>query len=389
MRRFDSVERLGQRTDLVDLDEDGVGNAHLDAVTQARGVGNEEVVTDELYLGADLVGQILPAFPIVFGHAVFDGDDRVLAREFREVISHGFRLERAAFAFHLVFAVLEELGRGAVESKSDVVARLVTGLFNRLHDEVQRFRRALQAWGETAFVADIGVVTLRCQFLLQNMEDFSADAHRVTDAFRADWHDHEFLEVDRVVGMRAAIDDVHHRNGQQVGVWATDITVEWQAGCFGSGLGNGERYAEDGVCAEARLVRRTIERNQRLVDVDLAFGIEAAKRIKDLSVDGLDGLFNTLAAIALSAIAQLDCLVSAGGCARWNGSATEGAVFEVHVDLDRGIATAIEDFACDDVGNGCHGLSLGTGTDEFQSLVLERIGKTVKPFSSRTADKRF
>ena len=31
----------------------------------------------------------------------------------------------------------------------------------------------------------------------------------------ADRHDHEFLEVDRIVGMGAAVEDVHHRHRQQ------------------------------------------------------------------------------------------------------------------------------------------------------------------------------
>jgi hypothetical protein len=32
---------------------------------------------------------------------------------------------------------------------------------------------------------------------------------------RADRHDHEFLDVDRIVGMGAAVDDVHHRHRQR------------------------------------------------------------------------------------------------------------------------------------------------------------------------------
>ena len=39
-------------------------------------VGDEQIVADELDLVAELVGQLLPAVPIVFGAAVFDGDDR-------------------------------------------------------------------------------------------------------------------------------------------------------------------------------------------------------------------------------------------------------------------------------------------------------------------------
>ena len=38
-----------------------------------------------------------------------------------------------------------------------------------------------------------------------------------------DRQNHELLDVDRIVGMRAAIDDVHHRQRQHMGVRAADI----------------------------------------------------------------------------------------------------------------------------------------------------------------------
>ena len=49
-RHRDRGERLGQRADLVDLDEDRVGHAGVDAAPQALGVGDEEVVADELHV---------------------------------------------------------------------------------------------------------------------------------------------------------------------------------------------------------------------------------------------------------------------------------------------------------------------------------------------------
>ncbi len=76
--------------------------------------------------------------------------------------------------------------------------------------------------------------------------------------------------------MGAAIDDVHHRHRQKMGVRAADIAIERQAGGFGGSLGDGQRNAEDGVGAEARLVRRAVELDHRLVDLDLVFGIQAA-----------------------------------------------------------------------------------------------------------------
>ena len=42
-------ERLRERADLVDLDQQGVAGAELDALLQARRVGDEEVVADQLH----------------------------------------------------------------------------------------------------------------------------------------------------------------------------------------------------------------------------------------------------------------------------------------------------------------------------------------------------
>jgi hypothetical protein len=81
-------------------------------------------------------------------------------------------------------------------------------MMNRAH------RRARQVRRKAALVADIGVVAAAVQLLLEGVEDLGTHAHGVAHAFGADRHDHEFLDVDRVVGMRAAIDDVHHRHRQ-------------------------------------------------------------------------------------------------------------------------------------------------------------------------------
>ena len=54
VRHGDGVQRLGQRADLVELDEDGVGGALADALGQALRVRDEEVVAHELHVAAEL-----------------------------------------------------------------------------------------------------------------------------------------------------------------------------------------------------------------------------------------------------------------------------------------------------------------------------------------------
>ena len=53
LRHQHRVERLGDGADLIQLDQDRVGDALVDALLQDRGVGDEQVVADELHLVAD------------------------------------------------------------------------------------------------------------------------------------------------------------------------------------------------------------------------------------------------------------------------------------------------------------------------------------------------
>ena len=86
---------------------------------------------------------------------------------------------------------------------------------------------------EAAFVADRGVVAALLEHAFQGVEYLDAPAQRIGERFRSHRHDHEFLKVHIVVGVSAAVEDVHHRRGQNVGAGAAEITVERQAECRG------------------------------------------------------------------------------------------------------------------------------------------------------------
>ena len=125
------------------------------------------------------------------------------------------------------------------------------------------------------------------------------------------------------------------------------------------GLGDRERDPENGIGAEPALVRRAVERDQRLVDLGLRLGVHAADGVEDLAVDGVDRLAHALAEVALVAVAQFDRLVRPGGGARRHRGAPLAPVLQHDVDLDGRIAAAVEDFAADDVDDGSHGVPGG------------------------------
>ena len=116
---------------------------------------------------------------------------------------------------------------------------------------------------------------LLLQHRLERVVDLGALAQRLAEGRRADRRDHELLDVHVGVGVRAAVEDVHHRHRQQVGVRPADVAVERQAGGVGGGAGDGERDAEDRVGAELGLVGRAVELDHRLVDEPLVVGVEA------------------------------------------------------------------------------------------------------------------
>ena len=122
-------------------------------------------------------------------------------------------------------------------------------------------------------------------FLRKSVEDFGAGANRLGHRGGTDRHHHEFLNVDRVVGMNPAVDDVHHRHRQGAREDAADIAVERLREVGGGRLGAGEADAEDRVGAEPGLVRRAVELDQHAVERQLVLGVEAGERIEDLAVD--------------------------------------------------------------------------------------------------------
>ena len=93
------------------------------------------------------------------------------------------------------------------------------------------------------------------------MEGLGPVAQRLGEVRRADRHDHELLEVDRIVGVLAAVEDVHHRHRQAGRADAAEIGVKRQSRRLGRGARDRHRDAEDGVGAELRLGLGAVERD--------------------------------------------------------------------------------------------------------------------------------
>ena len=187
------------------------------------------------------------------------------------------------------------------------------------------------------------------------VEDLAAHTDGGSKAIGIYRLDHEFLEGDRRIGVRTAVDDVHHRNGQYLGVYIPYIAVQRQTEFVGSGFGYRQRYTEDGVGTQFAFVFGAVQSDHRFVDAYLVEHVAADEFRSDLFVYVGNGFQDTFAHVfALVAVAKFDSLVFTGGCSRGNDGAAHGAVFGVHFHFDGRVAPRVEDLSGMDFCDQAH-----------------------------------
>ena len=87
VRHIHCFEGLRKGADLIDFDQHRIGAALGNAAGQTLGVGDKKIIPDQLHFIAELAGEHGPAFPVIFAHAIFDRQDRVIAAKVGQ-ISH-------------------------------------------------------------------------------------------------------------------------------------------------------------------------------------------------------------------------------------------------------------------------------------------------------------
>jgi len=157
------------------------------------------------------------------------------------------------------------------------------------------------------------------------------------------------LEGELVTRVRSTVDDV------ESGAWEDErrfnsceigeVLVQRNTFLSSTGLGDGNRNAEDGICTEFAFVGCSVEFDEEVVDFFLRSDIQA--RSDQLRSDDIVNIVDSLAYAfsdigVLVTIAKFDSFVDAGGGSRRNGSA-EAPFSGVDVNFDGGIASRVED----------------------------------------------
>src|SRR5207237_5660509 len=96
----------------------------------------------------------LPAVPVVLGHAVLDGDDRIAVDQVHPEGGELLGAEDTVLARQVVPAVAVDLARRRVEGEGDLVARRVPGLLDGLDEDADGLLVRRQAGSEPALAAD-------------------------------------------------------------------------------------------------------------------------------------------------------------------------------------------------------------------------------------------
>ncbi len=184
------------------------------------------------------------------------------------------------------------------------------------------------------------------------MEHLCAHADTLFEAASAYRTNHEFLEADRSVRVSATVDDVHHRNRENICVATADIAIERHVEIVGSSLGNSERNAEDSVSAEVRLSRSAVKGKHNVVYANLVKSAMAYKSVGNRAVYICNCLLHAFAHIAaLVAVTEFESLVLACGCTGGNSCTTHNAAFKNYVNFYCRIATRVKNLATDNLFN--------------------------------------
>ena len=85
MGHIDSIERLGERSYLINLHQDSITTLLSDASFQEFHIGYKQVIPNQLTTVADALRKFSPAVPIVLGHTVLDRINRILGNQTLEV----------------------------------------------------------------------------------------------------------------------------------------------------------------------------------------------------------------------------------------------------------------------------------------------------------------
>lgn len=154
-----SLDRLGQSADLVDLEEEGIAGLELNGLLDADGVGDGQVITDNL----DVLGlvEVAPGLPVILSKGVLDADNGVLLAEVGVQGSKllvgdplgGVAIGVLEVKVVLLLLLLVEFAGGNIHGNVHLAS--VAGLLNGIGDELESLISGLDIGGNTTLITNV------------------------------------------------------------------------------------------------------------------------------------------------------------------------------------------------------------------------------------------
>ena len=207
---FDRCQGLGQRTDLVQLDEDAVRSPKLDAPLKAIDVGDQQVIAHDLKPMAQTILHQDPGVPVIFVQSILNGDDGILVDPILVIVDHLLARQGTPLLLEHVLAILKDLAGSRVQGHKDIFPGLISCALHSLDDQLDRLFVGLECRGKAALVSHTGIVALGLEHLLERVIGLGSPAQRLCEGRRSHRHGHELLEVRAIGGMLPAVEDIHH-----------------------------------------------------------------------------------------------------------------------------------------------------------------------------------
>ncbi|GBD19471.1 hypothetical protein HRbin27_01977 [bacterium HR27] len=340
----DRVQRLAERSDLVELDQHRVRRPEQDAMTHAFRVRDEEIVTDQLDPLTQSLRQTLPVIPVILRQRILNGNDRITVDPICPKVDQLIGRQRFPFTGQSIRSVLVEFAHRRIERENDLLPRAITGALDRGQHRFDRLTVAVEPRSVTAFVADRGSRTTLSEHLAQGMVDLHAPAERFAEARCAHRYDHELLHVHARTGsMLTAVQDVQHRRRQHVCIRTAEIPVEWETDGSRRGTRNRERDTQQRIRTQSTFVRCPVELDEDSIHRTLLESVHSTNRLGDRAIDVLDRPPNTFSTVAGITVPQLDRLVPSRRSTRRHRCPSNGTASQAHLDLDGGISAGVED----------------------------------------------
>ena len=358
-----------------------------DPALEALGVGHEQVVADELHAVAEPLGERTPRRPSRPRPARPRSRRSGSRPAARVQVDHLPPCRRPCRPVEVVRAVVGrarvDAGSSAIATRSRWPTRSAASRTTSIASSAKPSSGAKPPSSPTPVD-----MPCSCRTFLSEWKISSRDAQRFGERVRAARHDHELLHVERVLGVRAAVDDVQHRHGQDVGGAAAEPAVERDAGVRRPPPW--QRRASTPRMAFAprrRLVRRAVEpRSSARRAPRWSVGIHPSQRLGELVVDVARPLRSRPCRATRSPPSRSSTaskLPRRG--ARRHRRAAGRAVLERDVDLHGRIAARVEDLPRGDVGDASAAHSRPFARSKYGLARRARARRTLGPPHRRAA----